>query len=165
MRITCQRCIVKSYDRVVGWSGRRVSSHGARRLSVRGAGAQVSQVGPPPVPSARLAHLPRRSVHRHTPAWRLVLRARRHFLHTLASPTRRLSLLPIAQFPAPSRPSLYQNIRVFKLSVTRELCSRVAILGPVRSDQELQRQQSRLYREVGGARGRRTLGGRPRMRS
>ncbi|CAH0727709.1 unnamed protein product, partial [Brenthis ino] len=32
---------------------------------------------PAPTPS-RVAHLPRRSVHRHTPAWRLVLRARRH---------------------------------------------------------------------------------------
>lgn len=77
----------------------------SRRLSERGAGAQVSQVGPPPAPSARLAHLPRRSVHSHTPAWRLVLRARRHSLHTLASPARRFSLLPIAQFPAPSRRS------------------------------------------------------------
>lgn len=58
---------------------------------------------PAPTPSARLAHLPRRSVHCHTPAWRLVLRARRHFLHTLASPARRFSLLPIAQFPTPYR--------------------------------------------------------------
>lgn len=57
----------------------------------------------PQRPPRDAAHLPRRSVHRHTPAWRLVLRARRHSLLTLASPARRFSLLPYAQFPAPSR--------------------------------------------------------------
>lgn len=95
-------------------------------VSVCGAEAELSRRrrpggsgGPAPSPPRRAAHLPRRSVHRHTPARRLVLRARRHSLHTLASPVRRFSLLPNAQFPAPSRrpgPSSTSTTRVSTLS-------------------------------------------------
>lgn len=60
-------------------------------------------------------------------------------------------------FPPFGTPSL-------TLSTSWELSSRVTILTPIRSGEEF-RHQSTRFREVGGACGRRTLGGRPRMRS
>lgn len=130
----------------------------------------------PQRPPRDAAHLPRRSVHRHTPAWRLVLRARRHSLHTLASPVRRFSLLPNAQFPAPSRrpgPSSTKTTRVSALS--KALRATLENLWSSRVKLKLISKRPRFgllggraprsCREVGGARGRRTVGGRPRMRS
>lgn len=144
----------------------------ARRRRPGGSG------GPAPSPPHRAAHLPRRSVHRHTPAWRLVLRARRHSLHTLASPVRRFSLLPNAQFPAPSRrpgPSSTSTTRVPTLS--NALRAILENLWSSRVNLKIIGKRAR-FGVVGGwhlghlgrvlksaARGRRTVGGRPRMRS
>lgn len=107
----------------------------------------------------RLAHLPRRSVHRHTPAWRLVLRAHRHFLHTLASPVRRFSLLPTAQFPAPSqRPSRSRWLSTLPTVPSRfvNFWQVPAFVWIFRGRNGRVRRRSR-FREVGGSRCRRTL--------